>query len=184
MGLRIVWVGAGGDGREELFLQRADAGFAVVSDVVGGDSDLGTRWDVRYSVDCDEAWRTRRVAIQERTSGRRLELHGDGDGNWVDARGVPVDVIAGCVDIDFRATPFSNTLPIRRLGLSVGESVTIDVAYIDAPGLEVSRERQVYTRLDERRWRFEQPGAHFAAVITVDEDGLVVDYPGLFRRIA
>jgi hypothetical protein len=33
------------------------------------------------------------------------------------------------------------------------------------------------------RFRFESPAFDFTADLTVDEDGLVIDYPGLFRRV-
>ena len=96
------------------------------------------------------------------------------------------------MDIDFAATPFTNTLPIRRLGLQPGESAEVAVVYIDAPSLEVTPVRQRYTCLasdaDGGRYRFEAlPYAAlpdgFMAELSVDADGLVRDYPPLFRRV-
>ena len=43
----------------------------------------------------------------------------------------------GCIDVDIRATPFTNTLPIRRLALQPGESRDLRMAFIDVPGLDV-----------------------------------------------
>ena len=40
-----------------------------------------------------------------------------------------------------------------------------------------------YTRLADRLWRFEGLEADFVADLPVDGDGVVLDYPGLFRRL-
>lgn len=154
----------------------------ATSHVTGGDADLNTTWDAMYTITCDESWRVREVTIKESISGRYLKMYSDGLGYWTDENGKAIENIRGCIDIDFRATPFSNTFPIRRLQLAVGGTATIEVAYINAPDLEVTKEYQIYTRLTEHEWRFEQPNADFEAVITVDSDGLVVNYPGLFVR--
>jgi hypothetical protein len=59
------------------------------------------------------------------------------------------------------------------------------MAYIPADTLEVFADEQIYTRLSEREYRFEsgEGDEYFTADIMVDEDGLVVDYPGLFERV-
>jgi hypothetical protein len=53
------------------------------------------------------------------------------------------------------------------------------VAYLSVPRLTISRVRQRYRRL-ERGYRYES--GRFAADLTVDDAGLVVDYPKLWRR--
>ena len=93
-----------------------------------------------------------------------------------------LDRLAGALDVDIAATPFTNTLPIWRLGLGIGESADIVTAYIDVPALTVQSDPQRYTRLDERSYRYESRDSGFARDITVDDAGFVVDYPGLFRR--
>jgi hypothetical protein len=43
---------------------------------------------------------------------------------------------------------------------------------------------QAYTRLADQRYRYESlDGSGFSAELAVDADGLVLDYPGLFRRV-
>ncbi len=79
-------------------------------------------------------------------------------------------------------TPFTNTLAIRRLGLEVGESAEIKVAYILVPELSLRAAPQRYTRLADRLWRFDGLDIDFTADLTVDESGFVIEYPGLFRR--
>jgi hypothetical protein len=50
------------------------------------------------------------------------------------------------------------------------------------PELSLRAAPQRYTRLTDRLWRFDGLDIDFSADIAVDEDGFVVDYPGLFRR--
>jgi hypothetical protein len=46
-------------------------------------------------------------------------------------------------------------------------------------------DRQVYRCLEaETRYRYEAFDGSFSADITVDDDGLVVDYPPLFHRLS
>lgn len=106
-----------------------------------------------------------------------LVLEHDGKGRW---RGRPE--LDGCLEVDISITPLTNTLPINRLRLGVGESAEIRVAYIDVPQFAVSVMPQRYTRLEERLYRFQSDG--FQADLTVDEQGIIVDYPGLWRRVA
>lgn len=54
------------------------------------------------------------------------------------------------------------------------------MAYVQLPELVVTAERQRYTRIDETHYRFES--GDFARDIEVDGRGLVVTYPGLFKR--
>ena len=75
----------------------------------------------------------------------------------------------GCYDIDLSVTPFTNTLPIRRLPLHVGDAAELSVVYIDVDTLEVRPDRQRYTRLDTHRWAFEQLDTGFAQQFDVDE---------------
>jgi hypothetical protein len=81
-------------------------------------------------------------------------------------------------------TPFTNSFPIRRAPLAIGEWRQFQMAWIHAPDLTVHPQAQAYTRLAERRYRFENlDGSGFRAELPVDEDGIVLDYPDLFRRV-
>lgn len=148
----------------------------------------GKLFRVSYLVRCDASWRIRRVRVRMLASDRRsIGLRSDGDGRWLDDRGEPVPELEGCTDVDLSATPFTNTLPIRRLGLRPGHSAELLVAYVDVPSLRVRADRQRYTCLDltsdRAVYRYEGLSSGFAAELTVDVDGLVVDYPPLFRRV-
>ncbi len=68
------------------------------------------------------------------------------------------------------------------LGLAVGVPRRITVAYVAVPGLAVSRAEQEYALLAPGRFRYRGLGTGFAAEVTADADGIVVDYPPIWRR--
>lgn len=141
---------------------------------------------VVYRLSCDAAFRVRAARLASRTAiERRLDLRSDGEGCWSDASG-RLEHLDGCIDLDLAATPFTNTLPIRRLGLRPGESAEIQVAYVTVPELDLKRVRQRYTcrrkDKDGGLYLYEGLDSDFAAELPVDADGLVLDYPGQWRR--
>ena len=145
----------------------------------------------RYELETDAAWRTRQLsfAIMEsgKTAGKRLTLETDGEGTW-QVNGEPQSDLAGCLDVDIQITPFTNTLPIRRLGLSAGASADIRVVYVPIPDLTPRPAEQRYTCLEPfgsagGRYRYEGLFRNFTADLTVDADALVTDYPETFRRV-
>jgi uncharacterized protein len=133
-----------------------------------------------YIVECDLNWRFRRATI-EVLGGRRMELALSPADGWT-RDGVSLRGFGEAKEIDFVATPFTNTLPIRRLGLVPGQSADIVTAWIDFPSLEISPDRQRYTCLRQNLYRYEALDGSFTREIEVDDDGFVVDYPGLFAR--
>lgn len=145
----------------------------------------------RYELETDAAWRTRRLnfAIMKsgETAANRLALESDGEGNW-QVNGEPQPDLAGCLDVDIQITPFTNILPIRRLGLSAGASADIRVVYVPVPDLTPRPTEQRYTCLEPLRdtggrYRYEGLFRNFTADLTVDADALVTDYPETFRRV-
>lgn len=139
--------------------------------------------DVRYRVTVDGGWATRSVTIatDDLTQPGALHLDRSTDGTWtIDGEAAPE--LEGCVDVDVGVTPATNTLPIRRLGLDIGDEEEVDVAWVRFPGLRVERGRQTYARVAADVWRYSSDG--FTADLTVDEDGLVVRYgDDLWRRV-
>src|SRR5579864_228307 len=177
----VRWASEEGEGIEHLAFDARSEGFHVESAVVG--QRYGRSYGLFYTIDCDLQWRVTHASLRV-AGGGELELHGDGAGHWRDGSGRTLGAIEGCIDIDIAATPFTNTLPIRRLQLAEGERKPIQVAYISTPDLEVTRVEQAYSCIElNREYRYEGIFRHFAANMKIDEDGLVLDYPTLFRRL-
>ena len=49
-----------------------------------------------------------------------IDLLADGEDGWTTRGGAAMPELEGCVDVDISATPVTNILPIRRLGLAPG----------------------------------------------------------------
>lgn len=131
-------------------------------------------------------WQLRRAEITLITVSetRVLGVETNGKGHWRHSGGRTIAALEGCTDIDIWPTPFTNTFPIRRKPLAVGEKREFLVAWVNAPALTIEPQRQAYTRVDERLYLFENLDSSFKAELTVDEHDLVVDYPKLFKRVA
>lgn len=186
----VMWAPVEAPGIELLCLGCDGGGVEAEGLVVGVEN--GRAFRLSYEVRCDARWRVREVRATLLDRGGGLHLRADGAGRWTTGDGRPLPELDGCLDVDLTATPFTNTLPIRRLGLRPGGSAEIAVAWIAAPELTVEAARQCYTHLEDRDdgclYRFEAPPSPrlpdgFVAELPVDGDGLVMDYPGLFRRV-
>ena len=176
---RWMWQPDLGEGAEEFSFRATDRGFEARGDVAA--TLEGKPLNASYLVETDAAWRTRHVRVDVKGGGT-LEILSDGAGHWRHADGATLPELDGCLDPDISMTPLTNTVAIRGLDSKVGEAAEIKVAYILVPELTLRAAPQRYTRLAERLWRFDGLDIDFTADITMDEDGFVVEYPGLFRR--
>jgi len=139
---------------------------------------------LHYRLTCDQAWTTKRLELALYGGPSATLVRAD-DGTWSDDAGPRPD-LAGCVDVDITVTPFTNTLPVRRLSLAPGSSADLRMAYVlVGPRLEVIPSEQRYTHLDSDAagslYRYES--RNFQADLTVDADGLVTDYPRRWRQV-
>ena len=178
----LRWRPAEGGGLEHLVLAEGPDGVRAESVVIG--TDDGGPFAIRYGLACDAGWRVRALEVVSIGDGRRIAVRADGAGYWTDEAGAALPALDGAIDVDIAATPFTNTLPIRRLGLAAGQAAEIVTAYVSVPALGVAPDPQRYTCLvPGRRYRYESLDSDFTREIETDGDGLVTDYPGLFRRV-
>jgi uncharacterized protein len=183
---KIVWSNQADTGLEHFYLRHDSGEITADGIVIGVEGNVAFR--IRYNISCDLKWRVRKVVVKSLEEDEQIiRFASDGFGNWTNESGSPVSELNGCFDVDITATPFTNTLPIRRLSLSSGESAEIKVVYLTIPEMRVSIEPQRYTCLETSsaggKYKFENLDGGFTAVITVDADGFVEDYPGLFKRV-
>ena len=138
-----------------------------------------------YRLAWDESWHLRDAELLATTElfTRSFSLHTDGRGRWQDGNGGTLDDLEGCIDVDIWPSPLSNSFPIRREPMEVGELRQFRIAWNSAPDLTVHPQPQAYTRLADRLYLFENVDCDFKAELPVAEDGIVVDYPSLFRRV-
>lgn len=148
--------------------------------------DAGTEpFALTYDWELDPAWRTRRLHLHVRGDDvRALLIERLGDARWaVDGRERPD--LAGCDEIDLSATPFCNTLALRRFGPSPGAAGEMTALYVGFPALALAPSRQRYEQTGAHEFLYVDLGlyAGFRARIVVDGDGIIRTYEGLFEGI-
>ncbi|MFC0251925.1 putative glycolipid-binding domain-containing protein [Massilia consociata] len=174
------WHPSEGVGLEHLIL-RVMGDVIVAEAVVIGDRGDGP-FGCTYRICCDACWRVRSVDVHA-AGGESRVLTTDGSGTWRDGDGAALPALDGCLDVDISATPFTNTLPIRRLGARLRQRTPIRVVYIPVPELDLHCAEQAYTWLAPERYLYEGPIGAFEAELEVDPNGVVVHYPALFHRL-
>lgn len=114
---------------------------------------------------------------------QEVRVVSDGAGCWT-LGGEPAPMLDGCTDIDLGWTPATNTIPLRRLDLQVGERATISASWIRFPEFDVVKNDQTYERLRVDRWRY-RSGAYDFQLVTDVASGLVLEYgEDLWRAVA
>lgn len=171
----LVWRGVEVDGLERL---RIDQGSSIqIHSVI--DSARGR---YSYEIECERDWTFRTLHLESAGDELAVDLESDGHGSWTH-NGLLRDDLAECVDIDLSASPFTNSLPLRRHPLDIGDEEDFVMAFVEFTDLTVFPDAQRYQRLDEDLYRFESLDSDFTRDLTVDFDGFVVEYPGLFERL-
>ncbi|MGA3487286.1 putative glycolipid-binding domain-containing protein [Micromonosporaceae bacterium DT55] len=157
-----------------------------------------TNWELEVA----DGWQTRALHVTVRGFGwsRSLDLTRAPTGDWCAAvaRHGEIDLpepglddpgtVAGAIDCDLALCPVTNTMPIRRLRLldrDVADTHLV-MAWVEIPSLRVLRSDQVYASAapeGKRRVKYTSFSRNVSTHLTVDADGLVIDYPELARRL-
>jgi hypothetical protein len=178
----VLWQFFDGEGHDRCTLEPDAEGHRLAGTALF--SHDGVSYDIRYTVIADAEWHTRVVAAHVQGDGRerRLSLRADGAGAWW-MSDTELPELAGCLDVDLAFTLATSTLPIRRLGLDVGGDAQIEVAYVGFPEDELTRATQSYARLGVDLYRYTSSDGK-ESELTVDDAGLVIDYPGYREAVA
>lgn len=183
MQTNILWTGHLNQSLENCLLTTDDTGAQVDSVIIGCYEQKIFRVD--YRLRTNQNRETVFLELHTRFDGKKetVTLENDGAGNWT-KNGSPAHALQRCMEVDISLTPFTNTLPINRLKLRTGKTERIKVLYCDVLGRTINPVFQQYTRLTEAQYKFENVPNDFEAIITVNEAGLVINYPGLFMMRA
>jgi uncharacterized protein len=177
----ITWEVSESKGLETAWIQFGDDALRARGRAVGTNPE--PYW-ISYQLDTAEGFVTRRLQVSAETAGgsRTLDLRRDEAGRWT-ANGVRLPETDGALDCDLGLCPLTNTMPVLRHGLhrAPGEREFL-MAWVSVPDLTVLPSRQTYTHLGRGRIRF--VSGDFRSDLAFDDDGCVVDYPGLATRLA
>lgn len=157
--------------------------------IVAAASATHPAFSASYDLVTDESGATKRLSLSVTLAerDRQLSIARDEENMWLitDHQGQSRGSYDGALDVDVIFSPFFNALPIRRTGLHRRvDSVTLPVVYVHLPDLTVKPASISYSSsgLDSGEGiKLYSPVAE--TTITVDDEGFIVDYPGLAERI-
>jgi uncharacterized protein len=96
--------------------------------------------------------------------------------------GRPVADTEGCVDLDLAFSPSTNLLPIRRLGLRVGQEAEVRAAWLTFPDLALRPLVHWFRRESGNVYSY-RSDTGFSTRLQVNEEGFVADYPPLWAEV-
>lgn len=137
---------------------------------------------IQYVLRVSPTWRVRQFLLFRDLDEPDLWLAIDAKGRWGEINGAVRPELGASADIGLSCTPFTATIPIRRLGLGVGQSADIDVIAVDVDTLGAVSVPTRYERTGTTSWRSVALPTGAARTFDVDEFGLVVSEAGRFRR--
>ncbi|MBO9731138.1 MAG: putative glycolipid-binding domain-containing protein [Chitinophaga sp.] len=178
----IIWQAEKWTATEYFTLAENGHGW-LASGCINGVRD-NTPFCIHYEIDITATWQVSSFHIrQQGIAPTELRLTSDLHGHWFDKDNNHIDAFDNCMDIDISLTPFTNTLPVKRLPFEPNESKVLDMLYINLPDFELQKVQQRYTRLSEYKYQYDNISNDFTAVLPFDEHHIVKDYPGIFTRI-
>jgi hypothetical protein len=177
----LRWRDWSGFGLEHALLSEEAGNIEVRSAVISGPVRSG--FVALYSLKLSPDWYTTELQGSLLGTSECVYLRRTEESGWFDENNRSLPDLNGMFDVDLSITPLTNTLPIRRLRLAIGESADVETAYVLFPQLTISRDSQRYTRVASNQYRYESLDRDFIRELTVDDNGLVITYPGLFQRI-
>jgi uncharacterized protein len=176
--VRLAWNGTPDWRTEVCEVVLTDDGIAATGAQLGSAPEP---YRAAYELEARRNWVTRRLHVQVGGVGS-LELRHDGKGRWAGVENA--DEIEGALDCDLAFSPLTNLMPVRRHRLHQEPgAVDFAMAWVSLPDLKVHRSHQRYEHLAPGRVRFSDDDG-FTADLELDEDGFVVVYPGLARRVS
>ncbi|RWZ60556.1 hypothetical protein EQV77_04470 [Halobacillus fulvus] len=175
---KVVWVNEESAGSEYIEVVKTHHGIEANGNII-----LTTEKDafkIDYHMLLDSDWKVKRLEVNQGKASS-FTLHSNGKGTWCSSLREEWDT-EGIIDLDLSITPFSNSLPINRFKWKPHHSRRLHVLFIDGLSLDIRVREQVYTYLGRNEFgrQFNYRCEDYETVLTVDEDGFVTDYPGVF----
>ena len=183
----LTWRGEGTDRLEQVRLHVNGTRIKAYGRIIAAATDDHEAFSASYELVPNDSGVTKRLSIHlVRASGEtQFAINRDEEQHWlVHAPGgesIRSD-FNGAMDVDLALSPMFNALPIRRLGLAAGsgEATEVPVVYVYLPQGVVEPGTLTYTPKPDGLGVV-SPVAN--STLTIDDNGFVVDYPGLATRV-
>ena len=177
----ILWRRVDTQGHDACRLRQFETGWSLNgATAFVEDGETGA---FQYEVQHDADWQTRSATIAGWVGSQEvhIQIACRPAGSWL-MNASPVGDVAGATDIDLGLTPATNTTAIRRLRLGEGERAASTAAWLDPTDWRLKPLEQTYFRRSGTVYEYASPTHGFSAVLTVDDFGLLTDYPGIWLK--
>ena len=176
----ILWRRLDCPGHEFARAYRQDSLWRLTGTAVFAHQRQPCRLD--YLIVCDSEWQTLSGKVTGWLSNQPVEVDitVDSAKRWR-LNGTERPAVAGCTDVDLNFSPSTNLLPIRRLGLAIGEEARVQAAWLRFPSFTLERLAQLYRRVDAETYRYESAGVAFVTEIKTNPAGFVTSYPNFWE---
>ncbi|PKF74161.1 putative glycolipid-binding domain-containing protein [Chryseobacterium sp. PMSZPI] len=178
----LIWQGIAFQSLEYFKLEEHNKKHIVTSRVIGYYQN--SVYTLDYHLTIDQDWNILSFLIESEVNTIKHTLTGKKIQDDWEINNVINPDFKDFPFIDISLTPFTNTLPINNLRLAENSSQEIKVIYIDVLNKVIKPVTQQYTRISADQYRYDNLQTDFTADISVDENGLIVNYPELFEKIA
>ena len=184
----LAWAGVDGLRLEATRVVLGERGMRATGSMVSAAREDVETYSASYSLTTDELGVVQRLTV--RTTRAQGEQHvaitRSEEGIWLvdHGQGAARSNFGGALDVDLAFSPLFNALPVRRLGIHRGAPKDeLSVVFVALPSLEVCRVAQTYRPVSVGEPAVVSISSDsFEAELTVDADGLVLEYPGLAHR--
>lgn len=181
--VNILWRRLDLPGHDACTLSRLDTGWRLAGAAVWLAANGPAR--MNYSVVLDADWATRHVRLGGHVAGHVVEamICRDAHGLW----GMNGKALSGSdriSDVDLGFTPATNTMPLRRAMAADGAEAALTAVWLDESDWQLKPLAQTYRQQGAGLWDYASPAHDFQARLTVNEAGLVTDYPGKWTQEA
>jgi hypothetical protein len=184
----LAWAGVDCLRLEAARILLGERGLRATGSLVSCRQEDTEAYSASYSLVTDETGVVQRLTVRTtRAQGEQaVTLTRSEEGIWLVDHGQDAarTNFGGALDADLEFSPLFKALPVRRLGLHRNAAKhDLAMVFVSLPSLEVSQVPQTY-----RTASLGEPAVvgistdSFETELTVDADGLVLDYPGLARR--
>ncbi len=185
----LTWTGVGGSRLEAVRVVLGERGMRASGSMIAAADDQAEAHSVSYTLSTHESGVVSRLTVRTTTAGgiAHLNLSRSHEGNWLvdHGDGVQRTDFEGALDVDLAFSPLFNALPVRRVGMHrTPHDCELSVVHIGLPSQRVQLVHQAYRTVSVG----ERPVVAFStddftADLVLDAEGLVLDYPGLARRV-
>ncbi len=188
----LAWAGVDALRLEVARVVLGERSMRATGSMVSAPQEGTEAYSASYSLATDETGVVQRLTVRTiRAQGEQhVALTRSEEGIWLVDHLVEQGAstirtnFSGAWDVDLAFSPLFNALPVRRLGLHrAAAQHDLPVVFVSLPGLEVGCVRQIYRSAEVGEKTVVSFASDvFTAALTVDADGLVLEYPGLARR--